>query len=745
MVTNIIKTNTSAMHFYSVFVGIVWCLAGSVAIAEPYQDLFEISLEQLLELEIADVMTQAEKREAFSQSVPFSLSIITPATHYSPLFNTIGDLDERTSGLVVTEYNKTTPQLFIRGIGSNASGSGDDPSVAYLMDGISVSRPGYHNLPLFDVKRTEVIKGPHGTLYGKGVIGGAVNVVPNKPEASDYSKLIAGVNDRGWELQSITNSQISSETAHRLSIAYSDTVGYVENVTTGVDTGASRELSIRDQWVWKGGDQQVGLRLEYSRLASIDPAHVYEGEAPYAAVGGAALTPYANTRDHVAMPEDGFANRDFYFASLSYEHESSYGKWVSQTAYIAGDYEFELSATPINYIPSSNPGEEKSWQLSEELRLEQEQGDWQWSSGVYLSREHVQRLERFDITGLVHLAGYGGLLTEASPGYGQYDSSNDVYNGALFVQARWAFMPDWNLSAGVRGDYVKKDFAIEVSGGDPLNLTLNNSEDFSVDTDKSWRQLSYSLGLDHHVAEDVMFYGQVATGFKAGSFNSVAFSPQAALASSKPECAVNTELGMKAFFFDRTLKLNGAVFHTDYENLQVFAGIESEANAPEAEIQGAELEFQFRVLKGLEFTGNYTYLDTAFNSFISPENGDNLSGNNLLRAPRHAVALNLNYSWVGRTQNRYWVEWSSSYTSEFYNSPQNDRGTWMPGHHLTNLALYLQPAGTEHLMFIWVRNALDEQYPVHSFDQARLLFTPQGSAWNMAEPRTIGITMDWAL
>lgn len=732
-------------HLFSMLVGSSLCLVVLPVVAEPYQDLFEISLEQLMRLKITDVVTQAEKRDSLSQAVPFSLSIIEPAAHYSPLFKSLQDLDERTSSLVVTEYNAATPQLFIRGIGSNASGSGDDPSVAFLRDGISISRPGYHNLPLFDVKRTEVMKGPQGTLYGKGVIGGAVNVVVNKPEAADYGKLIGGVNDRGWELQSISNHQLNAAVANRLSLAYSDSQGYVENTLTGMETGASRELSLREQLAWHGDNETLGLILEYSRLRNIDPAQVYEGELPYAVLGGAALTPFANERDKVAIPFDGFTDREFYLAGLSYEHEVNVGKWVSQTSYNSGNYQFDLSTTPIDFIASSNPADEQSWQFSQELRLEQERGDWRWSGGIYLSREHIERQERFDITGLITLAGFGGLLTAESPGYGQYDSSNDVYNGALFIRGRWQFYPDWGLSAGLRWDYVKKDFTIAVSGGDPLNLTLNNSADFSVDAAESWTELSYSLALDHHLSEDVMVYALAATGFKAGNFNSIAFSPQAALASSKPESAFNTELGWKGLFFNRAVKLNAALFYTEYENLQVFAGIESEANAPRAEISGAELEFELKPLPGLKVSGGYTYLDTHFERFFSPESGDNLADNHLLRAPKDSVALSLNYAWSDAAQNRYWVEWNYSYTAEFFNSPQNDWGARMPAHQLTNLALYLQSVGSEDLLFLWVRNALDEQYPVHSFDQARLLYTPRGSAWNMAQPRTIGVTMDWVL
>lgn len=720
-------------------------LLPSLVVADPYDDLFSYSLEQLMAVEISDVETRADKRDSFSQQVPFSLSILEPNNLYSPLLNSIRQVDNRVSGLVVTEYNQVTPQLFIRGIGSNASGSGDDPSVAYMIDGMNIARPGFHRQQLFDVKQIEVMKGPQGTLYGKGVIGGAVNVVLNKPEAKDFSQLAVAVSDRGWEAQSVSNHRINQRTNNRLSLAYSESQGYLENTATGADLSETEEMTIREQLAWKVGDHQLDLMLEYNRANSREPARMYVGETPYEVFGGAALTPYANDWDQVAIPGDGFSKRESYLAALRYELEADYGTWVSHTLFTGGEYEFDLPVMPINFSPSNNAAEENSWQLSQELRLQQQWQDWSWSSGVYLSRESVNRDEQADFIGLVSLLGAGALLNQDTPGYTDYDSANDVVNGALFVQGRWQWAADWGVNVGLRRDYVRKNFDLSVTGGDPLDIALLNSDDFEVDTDQSWQEWSYSMSVDHHLTEQVMVYALVSSGFKAGSFNSVATSPQSALASSNPESALSTELGWKGFFWDQALQLNGAVFHTDYEDLQVFAGIESEANAPQATIRGMELEARYRLRQGLELAGNYTYLDTEFKHFLSPASGEDLAGNRLMRAPSHALVLRLNYSWEDAGQNRYWVEWDSSYTSEFYSDPQNARNSRMPGYSVSDVALYLQPAGGEGVMSLWVRNLFDEHYPLHAFGQEVFLYTPQGSAWNLAQPRTLGLSFSWSL
>ncbi|RLU01995.1 TonB-dependent receptor [Ketobacter sp.] len=714
-----------------------------LAVADSPPDLFSYSLEQLMELEITDVVTHVEKRESLAQKVPFSLAVLEPVNLYSPLLDSLQMVDQRVSGLVITEYNKVTPQLYIRGVGSNVSGAGDDPSVAYLVDGVSIARPGLQNQQLFDVQQIEVMKGPQGTLYGKGVIGGAVNVVYRKPELADYNSLSTAVNQRGWALQNINNQQVGHHSANRFSLSYREQQGYLENVVTGSEQGEFEELIAREQWHWQGSDQALGLLLEYSRYRGLDPARTYQGETPLPAFGGSALVPYANNERRVAIAGDGTTERDTYSLMVTYQLEQDYGTWESRTAYVSGDYEFQLPVLPILFPESTNGAHEKSWQLSQELRLQQSWQDWQWQSGVYLSQEQTSRDELGDLTGLMQLLGAGALLTDETPGTTRYDAVSEVSNWALFIQSRWNFAVDWSLHLGLRGDYVKKDFDLSVTGGDPLDVGLINSEDFGVETGDHWRELSYALSLEYQLNPQVMLYGRLATGFKSGSFNMLAISPDSALASAEPETALNTELGWKGYFFDQRLQVNGALFQLDYDELQVYAGLESGANAPRARIQGAELDVRFKPLQGLELAGNYTYLDSEYLRFSSPGSGQTLTGNRLPRAPTHELALSLNYSWEDTGQNRYRLEWQGNYTGAYSIVPQDADGDSVPSRQISNLALYARPRGSAAVLSLWVRNLFDEQYPLHVFGQGVFGYTENGSAWNLAEPRTLGMGMTW--
>ncbi|MCG8314984.1 MAG: TonB-dependent receptor, partial [Pseudomonadales bacterium] len=636
----------------------------------PYQDLFDLSLRQLNSVNIDDVVTQAAKWEAKSLDLPFSVLFLRPYDYSTPFLNSIRDIDQRISGLVVTEFNEVTPQFYIRGIGSNSSGAGDDPSVAFLIDGVNVARPGFHKLPLFDLHQVEIIKGAQGSLYGKGVIGGAVNHIPNKPEFNTFSHMRATAMGRGWQVQGINNTVLSDTFANRVSFSATDTQGYVANHQTGRDTGAYNYLAFREQFLWQAQEQSVNFLLGYFDTESLDPAQSYHGDAP---PQGVFLAPYRNQAFDVAAYVDGESHRQFGFASLKYVSGVDDGRWISITSYNKGRYDFTLNVVPVASQSVLNLADEAASQVSQEIRFEQIFNNIQWNTGLYVSREWVDRDEWADLRGLAVLYDVADTLSVDTPGVTLYQAVHDVKNWAFFFHGEWQFMDSWKANLGWRSDYVKKEFDLAVSGGDPFDISLDSSRDFSVSTDLSWHKNSFSLSLAKYFSDDLVVYGRVASGFKAGNFNSVSSSPESALAASNPEMAVNNELGLKAFFFRHKLQINTAAFYTDYKDLQVFTNEDTEANAPKATITGVDWDVRARLWPGVELTANYPYLDTTFDEFVSPS-GVNLRGYHLPRAPRQAVALAFSYSWISDQGNNFWAEFQASHTDEFFITPKTLRG-----------------------------------------------------------------------
>ena len=126
-----------------------------------------------------------------------------------------------------------------------------------------------------------------------------------------------------------------------------------------------------------------------------------------------------------------------------------------------------------------------------------------------------------------------------------------------------------------------------------------------------------------------MAYGSYSTGFKAGGFSQrIGPGPGIPAPDFRPEEVSVFELGFKWLGLDGRLRLNGAVFMTDYEDVQItpiFEGIGPVTrNAGEAEIRGLELEWAYVPSEQWSFSGGIGLLDTEYTS-LTPESQVNLN------------------------------------------------------------------------------------------------------------------------
>lgn len=728
---------------------IKWFLAVGVyvyataLVADENKDLFGMSLEQLNAIEVKDTLTQAQKQTGYSSRVPFSLTIFENDKLFNPLLNSSQDIDQLSSGLVTTYYNEVTPQLYIRGIGSNSSGSGDDPSVAYLREGINVARPGFHNIPLFDFARVEVIEGPQGALYGKDVIGGAINIVNNSPSRENQTELALSPTQRGGLWSAMDNSRINDEMANRISLTGAGDSGWINNTLTATNPGQNHYFSGREQVMWWGDNRQLRIEFEYGEDVSSDPAYIYSGEPPSSTLGGRTIAPYANSLEKIASDNNGATAKHYLFGSITYQIDADIGRWVSVTGLNKGDYNFDLFFNPIVRGSASNSATENSNQVSEEFRFEQKLNDLEWHAGASFSAEKIDRNESIELRPLIALFGLQSLDTPDEPGFTRYISTTEAKNAAIFMHGSWHFLPKFNFTVGLRQDYVKKDFKLDVAGGDIFNISLLNGVDFAVNANKSWNEISYNAALDYSPTESVMWYAAINTGFKPGSFNSLSISAESALASSKPELARNYEIGLKSFLLQHRLQNNIALFYVNYANLQVFSAKTSESNAPQAVIQGGEWSSRYKVSEGLEFNANYTYLNTAFSDYIDFD-GNNLQGNSLPRSPKISLVAGVNYSWLNRDLNRFWWELQGAYTGEHFIQPNNNTDAVVPAYHQYHTALYWQPGASEFYYSVWIRNISNDHFVVHAVGQSSFSISPHSSSLNIAPARTIGASLYWS-
>ncbi|QIB64433.1 TonB-dependent receptor [Kineobactrum salinum] len=147
---------------------------------------------------LEEVVVTAQHREQSLQDVPIAITAIGAEDIRTADVSDINAISLRTPGFSMGSLNPAQPQLFIRGIGSNADGAGEDQSVVVFLDGVYLGRTAGQAFDLFDLERLEVLRGPQGTLYGKNAAGGAINIVTSKPSDTLEGAVELSAGDMGY-------------------------------------------------------------------------------------------------------------------------------------------------------------------------------------------------------------------------------------------------------------------------------------------------------------------------------------------------------------------------------------------------------------------------------------------------------------------------------------------------------------------------------------------------------------------
>jgi iron complex outermembrane receptor protein len=185
---------------------------------------------------IDEVVVTAQRRTERLQDVPVTVTAFGAQEVQQARIREIGDVATRTPGLVFDAFPASQPRIAIRGIGSYDRGAAGDPSSAVFLDEIYLGRPAAVAFDAFDVSRIEVLKGPQGTLYGRNVVGGAINVVSNRPEFDriDAAGELTVGNYERLEGAAFVNAPFAGgKAAIRASGSWRTHDGYVRNTFTG--------------------------------------------------------------------------------------------------------------------------------------------------------------------------------------------------------------------------------------------------------------------------------------------------------------------------------------------------------------------------------------------------------------------------------------------------------------------------------------------------------------------------------
>jgi iron complex outermembrane receptor protein len=259
--------------------------------------------------------------------------------------------------------------------------------------------------------------------------------------------------------------------------------------------------------------------------------------------------------------------------------------------------------------------------------------------------------------------------------------------------------------------------------GNPANCGVYGLDGSSIAYSSD--RFDWRAALDYDLTKDIMVYGQIATGYKAGGNNARPFFPSQ-LHATEPEELINYEIGMKSTLFDR-LRLNGALFYNDYTDMQLMVSecywapvgettpCASVDNVGDAEVTGLELEALWYPTEEITVDLSYAYLDFEYTSIdpltgISPDSSAPFT-------PENKFSVGAQYRFelskgLGDLTPRIDYSWQD----DTYTSALNTTGTFVPSYGIVNGRLTWRSEDLKWQAAIEVTNIADEYYYLTQYD-----------------------------
>ena len=235
---------------------IKYCLAVVVALGFQVPAFAQASLEE--------VIVTAQRTEQSLQDVPIAVTALSGDDLVEKQVVTFSDLQLNVPSLQFGQGQYADSSISLRGIGALAVGLSYDGSVSYHLNEIPIptSAIGDEN---FDTARIEILRGPQGTLFGRGSTGGAVNVVANMPDFDEqYGKVkVTAGNYKTQKLETMFNMPINENLAVRFAGYALKRDGYIDNLYMpdthydNRDQGAGRMTL-----AWQNGDTSASLMYQ---------------------------------------------------------------------------------------------------------------------------------------------------------------------------------------------------------------------------------------------------------------------------------------------------------------------------------------------------------------------------------------------------------------------------------------------------------------------------------------------------
>lgn len=628
------------------------CTAAAAAIAIGATPAFAQSAAEEDDANVITVIG-VTKQAANVQDTPAAITAFSGDDLAEQGVRDVKEVAKFTPGFTVRDAgnNPTAFSLAIRGQIQNDNIATLDPSVGVYMDEIYIARAYGLNTNLLDLESAQILKGPQGTLFGRNTSAGAVLLKTADAKFNETSGKVEFSYGRFNEHAVTGILNVGGENlALRGALYYTRRDGYQTDVYTGKKWGKTRTLNGRLKLAIKPVDN-VTIQLSGEAWDAAIDGRVNQNQ--YFNLGGTGFDPAAADRvlfggdpdkvavtNPLAIPGTPIQGPNTNVFTETYTAKITVDTSFGQVKLING-YRRVKSNALLDLDGASSTAFYHYTEALNNLK--------QWSSELQVTGKAANDRLSF-VVGATYLKESGNdtsLSNAPNPPPGpsavwtQFRGDIDNKSFGIYGQASYAVTDKLNITAGLRWSHDDKGVtvqsAVRPNRGNavaclPVSFTGDNNgsgsftiEDCNRSRSDTWKNLSYTVGLDYKVNDDVMVYAKQSRGYRAGAqqLRSLTLTDTN---PAQPEIVNEQELGLKTEFMDKRIRFNIAGYHYKVTGAQrsVILNVGGTSRTvlenANTEAWGFEADFNFRLADGLNVYGGYAHTNpkyTSYNGFVA--------------------------------------------------------------------------------------------------------------------------------
>ena len=736
---------------------------------------------------LSEIVVTAQRFTSTVQNTPISLTAVTGDQLAAAGITSVEELSHDIPGLSMRSAGPGQTEFEGRGL---ASSGGSSPTVGFYLDDVpltpsAVSQTGKVVIDpnLYDIDRIELLRGPQGTLYGSGSMGGTVRVLTNQPKLDTFEGSVQGTlsDTQGGSGNGSGNIMLNVPLGETLAIRVVGTDSYrsgwidrvvlnpfpqdvpetalpaygrgnvlaapVQNVVHDVNT--EHLVGFRASILFKPND-------DLSIVSTVLYQHMTMGgydefDNPPGSANMAQYAPF-----NIPEPIGDWvhlysltATQNLGFADLTstsgyfQRHETQTQDASESISYFSGLYP---------YVPVPYSEIDITRQFSEELRLtSKEDGRLHWVGGAFYSDD---------------TSDWDELSSTTSPVFAALQPDGVVYNGdlhyrvrqyALFADASYKITDQWKFETGLRWYRYQSASTNSDYGffGSPAPL-----QEFTI-SDSGYNP---RFDLSYAPTGDLTTYISASKGFRPGGPagpNYPSFCGGGQTPPYQPDSVWDYEIGEKARLLNNWLSINSDFYYIKWDRVQetvaLPCGYTYEANAGDGRTFGPEVEITAKLAADWSIVGSASYTDAKINhpsaQFVAAvltnpvaggipgcPSATNCSSIPILNVPKDAASLSLIYS--SQVFGSYHL---TGRVSDTYVGPAFDQAYAfaipLPAYNLVNARLGLGNGKWNATLFV---DNLTNRIAELSTNNTQFQFNiPQLVRISTNQPRTFGTEIDY--